>query len=105
MPQDDLWDKLTEAAYEDGSLYGEITVKRIMDTWTTQKGYPVVTVTKGAAGNFTMSQERFMMGKTNNSREYRVVQLHFISKIQKYYIFAFLRIIAKNRKRSTEQFR
>ena len=66
-----------------------MTVKTIMDTWTKQKGYPVVTVTKGAAGNFTLSQERFMMGKTNESRAYRVVQLDFISEIQKYFMYAY----------------
>ena len=80
---------MTEAAHEDKSLSGDMTVKTIMDTWTKQKGYPVVTVTKGAAGNFTLSQERFMMGRTNESRAYRAVQLDFTSEIQKYFMYTF----------------
>ena len=68
--QDDLWEKLTEAAHEDGSLPQEMTVKRVMDTWTKQKGYPVVTVTKGDSGNFTFSQERFLVGKSNDTHAY-----------------------------------
>ena len=70
--QDDLWEKLTEAAHEDGSLPPEITVKRIMDTWTTQKGYPVVTVSQGGATDttVTLAQDRFLMGKPDSSRTY-----------------------------------
>ena len=35
---------MTEAAHEDGVLYEDLTVKQIMDTWTLQMGYPVLTV-------------------------------------------------------------
>ena len=55
-PQDDLWERLTEAAHEDGSLSPGMTVKRIMDTWTKQKGYPVVTVTATAEGRHLLSK-------------------------------------------------
>ena len=41
--QDDLWQFLTSAGQEDGTLE-ELTVKEIMDTWTVQMGYPVVTI-------------------------------------------------------------
>ena len=41
--QDDLWQFLTSAGQEDGTLEN-LTVKEIMDTWTVQMGYPVVTV-------------------------------------------------------------
>ncbi|XP_039275254.1 thyrotropin-releasing hormone-degrading ectoenzyme-like, partial [Nilaparvata lugens] len=55
--QDDLWAALTDQAHKAGSLDKALTVKEIMDTWTLQTGYPVVTVTrdyeKGAA---TVSQ-------------------------------------------------
>jgi len=44
--QDDLWDQLTLQAHRDGSLPLRMTVKQIMDTWTLQTGYPVVTVTR-----------------------------------------------------------
>lgn len=42
--QDDLWQSLTEQAHSDGVLGKELTVKTIMDTWTLQTGYPLVTV-------------------------------------------------------------
>ena len=41
--QDDLWQFLTSAGQEDGTLV-DLTVKEIMDTWTLQMGYPVVTI-------------------------------------------------------------
>lgn len=44
--QDDLWQQLTLQAHLDGSLPLHMTVKEIMDTWTLQTGYPVVTVTR-----------------------------------------------------------
>lgn len=44
--QDDLWQQLTLQAHQDGSLPLHMTVKDIMDTWTLQTGYPVVTVTR-----------------------------------------------------------
>jgi aminopeptidase N len=44
--QDDLWDQLTLQAHQDDSLPPRMTVKEIMDTWTLQTGYPVVTVTR-----------------------------------------------------------
>ena len=46
--QDDLWQFLTTQAHADGTLDASVTVKEIMDTWTLQMGYPVVTVTKTA---------------------------------------------------------
>nr|AVD96938.1 putative APN-2 [Nilaparvata lugens] len=62
--QDDLWAALTDQAHKAGSLDKALTVKEIMDTWTLQTGYPVVTVTrdyeKGAA---TVSQKRYLAVK------------------------------------------
>lgn len=48
--QDDLWDYLTAAAEEDETLPDGVTVKMIMDTWTLQMGYPVITVTRTPDG-------------------------------------------------------
>ena len=52
-----------QAAIEDGQ--DEINVKEIMDTWTTQMGYPMVTITRDYsiedAIHFTATQERFYL--------------------------------------------
>lgn len=42
--QNDLWDELTAQAHKDGALGPDVTIKDIMDTWTLQTGFPVVTV-------------------------------------------------------------
>eukprot|EP00096_Caligus_rogercresseyi_P010039 TRINITY_DN3536_c0_g1_i1.p1 TRINITY_DN3536_c0_g1~~TRINITY_DN3536_c0_g1_i1.p1 ORF type:complete len:884 (-),score=271.03 TRINITY_DN3536_c0_g1_i1:95-2746(-) len=50
----DLFDELTAAS----SLGLDIT--KIMKTWTMQKGYPVISVTKNEEGLYTLKQERFL---------------------------------------------
>lgn len=42
--QDDLWESLTEQAHKTNALPKNLTVKTIMDSWTVQTGYPVITV-------------------------------------------------------------
>lgn len=44
--QDDLWLALTDEAHKQKSLPKNLTVKVIMDTWTLQTGYPLITVTR-----------------------------------------------------------
>ena len=44
--QDDLWAALTKQAHDDGSLDNSLSVKEVMDTWTLQTGYPLVTVVR-----------------------------------------------------------
>ncbi|XP_023321022.1 aminopeptidase N [Eurytemora carolleeae] len=56
--QDDLWASLEDQAQEDGVLNQNMTVKQIMDTWTLQKGYPVLNV-DFRDGNWEISQEKF----------------------------------------------
>ncbi|XP_055335825.1 aminopeptidase N-like [Paramacrobiotus metropolitanus] len=41
--QDDLWRHLTEAGRQDGKY---VDIKMVMDSWTLQMGYPVVTITQ-----------------------------------------------------------
>ena len=57
-------------AKEDGQ--NSIDVKQIMDTWTLQMGYPVVTVTREygrSDGNlhFRTKQERFLLNPHSNT--------------------------------------
>lgn len=55
--QDDLWSALTQTAQSTGVLQPNVTVKMIMDTWTVQTGYPLVTVTRDYEKNtLTVSQ-------------------------------------------------
>lgn len=73
--QNDLWAALTVQARQDRALPGDVTVKDIMDTWTLQTGYPVVTVTRDyAAGSARLEQRRFLLrqpqqGATIGSQE------------------------------------
>ncbi|XP_058125970.1 aminopeptidase N-like [Anopheles ziemanni] len=59
--QDDLWAALTEEAHANGVLPDEINVKTVMDSWTLQTGYPVITVTRNYDDNSaTVTQVRFV---------------------------------------------
>jgi len=49
--QNQLWEALTAQAHFDGVLPINMTIKDIMDTWTLQTGYPVVTVTRDYNAN------------------------------------------------------
>ena len=59
--QDDLWEKLSDAATAAGVLDEGLDVKTIMDTWSKQKGFPTVTVTR-SGNTVTASQARFLLG-------------------------------------------
>ncbi|XP_064106708.1 aminopeptidase N-like [Macrobrachium nipponense] len=68
--QDDLWDAMTKTAHEDGTLPRDMTVKKVMDTWTLQMGYPVINVTRSLDGtSATLTQERFLLVKNENSSD------------------------------------
>ncbi|XP_069952144.1 aminopeptidase N isoform X2 [Cherax quadricarinatus] len=60
--QDDLWQYLTVAAHEDDTLPKDMTMKKVMDTWTLQMGYPVIKVVRSSDGtSANITQERFLM--------------------------------------------
>lgn len=59
--QDNLWMSLTAEAHKHDALDNALTVKLIMDTWTTQTGYPIVTVTRNYNNNSAkIVQRRFL---------------------------------------------
>ena len=60
--QNDLWNALTKQAHKDKVLDRGVTIKEIMDTWTLQSGFPIVTVTRNYKnGSVTLMQERFLL--------------------------------------------
>jgi aminopeptidase N len=60
----DLWNKLSKAVK--GTPH-HVDVANVMDTWTLQMGYPVITVNKNGA-SATVNQERFLLdGESNDS--------------------------------------
>uniref|UniRef100_A0A1B6CLC6 Aminopeptidase n=1 Tax=Clastoptera arizonana TaxID=38151 RepID=A0A1B6CLC6_9HEMI len=66
--QDDLWEALTKQAHEDNVLDQSMTVKQIMDTWTLQTGFPLITVTRQYdSKEAIVSQKRFLMGNTTDT--------------------------------------
>ncbi|KAJ6638815.1 Aminopeptidase N [Pseudolycoriella hygida] len=59
--QDNLWECLTDEAHKQGSLEKSITVKEIMDSWTVQTGYPIVSVERNyEKGTAKVSQKRYL---------------------------------------------
>ncbi|XP_060807048.1 aminopeptidase N [Amyelois transitella] len=59
--QDDLWSELTTAIQAAGGLSRNVTVKEVMDTWTTQTGYPLLTVERNYEENaLTITQKRYL---------------------------------------------
>lgn len=59
--QDDLWRELTEVSLMYGGLSRNVTVKEVMDTWTTQTGYPILTVTRDYNDkSLTVTQKRYL---------------------------------------------
>ncbi|KAL6254852.1 hypothetical protein P5V15_014191 [Pogonomyrmex californicus] len=62
---DTLWNAIKSQLETQRS--SNIPVKAIMDTWTTQSGYPVVTVNINDDGVVNLSQERFFLRNLNNT--------------------------------------
>ncbi|KOB70714.1 Aminopeptidase N-like protein [Operophtera brumata] len=59
--QDDLWAELTAVSDKYGALTRNVTVKRVMDAWTTQTGYPLIDVEREYGSNsLTLTQKRYL---------------------------------------------
>ncbi|XP_004566538.1 thyrotropin-releasing hormone-degrading ectoenzyme isoform X1 [Maylandia zebra] len=75
--RDDLWRKLSQAMHSEGR---DIDIGEMMDRWTLQMGYPVVTISKNQSEQLptyyiTVSQEHFLYGeevRKNNSLQWQV---------------------------------
>ncbi|KAJ9591527.1 hypothetical protein L9F63_001881 [Diploptera punctata] len=67
--QDDLWQCLTEVAHESNVLPQDMTVKMVMDTWTVQTGYPIITIKRDYEnGTAHLSQERYIGGSGSEDK-------------------------------------
>lgn len=67
--QDNLWEELTNQAHLDNTLDTNLNVKDIMDTWTLQKGYPVVHININSSNDglvLTLNQEWFLLNRIKN---------------------------------------
>jgi aminopeptidase N len=64
---------LSKAGHEDKTLDSDITVKQIMDTWTLQKGYPVIQVNRNGS-EFTTTQKWFLLNPLNSIQDYNDYQ-------------------------------
>ncbi|KAG7218728.1 hypothetical protein INR49_019764, partial [Caranx melampygus] len=75
--RDDLWSKLSQAMRSEGR---DINIGEMMDRWTLQMGYPVVTISKNQSEQLpthyiTVNQEHFLYGQEvrgNNSLQWQV---------------------------------
>jgi aminopeptidase N len=61
-----LWAALDAQAKEDTTLSADLTVGDIMNTWTLQKGYPVVHVKRLSANQLNVSQKYFLLNPLNS---------------------------------------
>lgn len=69
--QDNLWEELTKQAHEDQTLDSELNIKDIMDTWTLQKGYPVVNLNIDYDNNtiiLNMKQNWFLLNSFSSKQ-------------------------------------
>jgi aminopeptidase N len=69
--QEDLWQELDVQSRLDERLPVNMSLKTIMDTWTLQKGYPVVHVTRtinthGKSMTLKLNQTEFRLDKSKN---------------------------------------
>jgi len=68
--QDDLWGHLSVQGHKDGTLPKDMDVKSVMDTWTLQMGFPVVTVKRNYQDKTaTVTQKRFLLGSSDEKKK------------------------------------
>lgn len=66
----DLYRHLQSSADNHGQLPRNMSIEGIMESWTNQPGYPLVTVARNYdMGTFTVSQERFRWNKTRDQSQ------------------------------------
>ncbi|XP_053505705.1 thyrotropin-releasing hormone-degrading ectoenzyme-like [Ictalurus furcatus] len=82
--RDDLWNSFSQALQREGKV---INIKEVMDGWTVQMGYPVVTVSKNESpeNTVTISQEHFLYDTDARS----LLSLYWISPLTVLDLFSY----------------
>ncbi|PSN50099.1 hypothetical protein C0J52_04710, partial [Blattella germanica] len=83
--QDDLWNSLTMVAHQQDVLPHNMTIKMIMDTWTLQIGYPVITITRDyPKGTAKITQKRFRRYKDeeNDAESCWILPITYTSQVK-----------------------
>ncbi|KAJ8411239.1 hypothetical protein AAFF_G00172450 [Aldrovandia affinis] len=78
--RDDLWNKFSEAMQKEGK---DINIKEVMDRWTLQMGYPVVTISRNDSldNSVTISQEHFVYDVDAKARDPGLFNASFLWQI------------------------
>lgn len=66
--QDDLWAVMTKYGHQYITLPKDMDVKKIMDSWTLQAGYPILTVERNGT-SIKISQQRYMLPQVDVNDE------------------------------------
>ena len=75
----DLWKAMELMSYNDWSLDRELLpIEEIMETWTRQMGYPVLTVEVVDGGNFRVTQERFLIDRSKGENQKWSIPVSYI---------------------------
>ncbi|KAF2886012.1 hypothetical protein ILUMI_20161, partial [Ignelater luminosus] len=78
--RDDLWEALSP---QTEGLKLETTLKEIMDTWTRQAGYPVITAARNStSGEVHVTQKRFLLTKKADDKTLWWVPISYTSDTQ-----------------------
>ncbi|XP_066246171.1 aminopeptidase N-like [Euwallacea similis] len=79
--QDDLWGLFTKRAHNQSIIPENVTVKALMDSWTTQSGYPCITVIRNySSGVAVINQIKMTEDTTVTSDQLWYVPITYITR-------------------------
>lgn len=78
--RNDLWSVMTKYGHKHSTLPKELTVKQIMDSWTLQAGYPILSVERNGT-SIKVSQQRYLLPKVNqNDTQKWYIPISFVTQ-------------------------
>ncbi|KAF7693790.1 hypothetical protein HF521_007543 [Silurus meridionalis] len=83
--RDDLWSSFSQAMQMEGK---DLNIKEVMDGWTLQMGYPVVTITRKQSleNTLTISQEHFLYDKDAKIHHHQLFNKRYRSDFKLFWI-------------------